>query len=321
MSDTFGLLEIPIPPPTGGGSVSDPALDIILSFMKAVINADCGEAWKAVAKSDPLPVQYTFAEDVQLENLNENETPALYAWRGNDKGSERYSQDIIGDDGGIHCLWVPPPCEPEQRRVRQPFRNGIKKALRAAFGKGRHPAWVLEGDTYFNPARYGSVLLHHTRCSKLTLGEFRPHELTVETGSAGHKYTLDCLFFVIANLEMHTVDPIRAGAAVQTRLDGSFRLGPEADLIVQEYQLNLTVNEANPPTGSVAGGTIVTLDGAQFVDGMTVHFGDKAGTQVTYVDESTITVRTPSMTVPGVVDVTVRTPSDEAILSNGFTFT
>ena len=320
MSDTFGLLTLPAEEPETGAAVTDPALDMVLAFMQAVLNSDLGAAWATVCPADPLPVTYVFNHNPDLESFNANETPALYAWRADDGGgSVRYSQDFITDEGGFQCLWVPPPAEQEDRRAREAIRNGIKKSLKAALAQGRHPAWVLAGDTYYEPADYGSVLLYHAKLAKIRLGQFRAHELVIESEDKSFKQPFDCLLFTVDTLEFFTADPVgKAGFPALDHLQGDITLPKRNDTGLDEgatldmfmpaqtmtFHVEMEVTSLTPATGPAAGGTDVTITGKQFIEGMTVLFDEDESALVQYVDETTIIARSPAHAA-GAVDVTV----------------
>ncbi|MEO8276465.1 MAG: reprolysin-like metallopeptidase [Thermoanaerobaculia bacterium] len=62
-----------------------------------------------------------------------------------------------------------------------------------------------------------------------------------------------------------------------------------------------------PATGSMVGGTVVTLTGSNFVSGATVSFDGIAATGVSFNSSTSLTATTPAH-APGVVDVTVKNP-------------
>jgi hypothetical protein len=102
--------------------------------------------------------------------------------------------------------------------------------------------------------------------------------------------------------------------------------GPTADVQItwtyagQDYMIDLgtisgtpasatpSVTLVSPPTGSAAGGTAVTITGTGFTSATSVQFGANAGTSVTVVSDTQITVTSPAGSV-GVVPVTVVTPT------------
>jgi hypothetical protein len=337
MSDLFGLMSLPVAVPAAGAAVSDPALDVVLAFMQAVLNSDLGDAWAAVCPGDPLPVAYVFNHNPDLESFNANETPALYMWRSDDGGAGRYSQDLIADESGFQCLWVPPPAEQEDRRKREAIRNGIKKSLRAAFAQGRHPAWVVAGDTYYDPTDYGSVLLYHAKISRIRLGAFRAHELVIESEDKSFKQVFDALFFGLETLEFLSVDPVgKTGFPTLDHLQGTTTLAARNDTGLDEgatlslvspgqtltLHIELAVTSLTPATGPAAGGTDVTISGVQFIEGMVVEFGTEPSLLVQYVDESTIIARSPAHDA-GIVPVTVTQAVGGVAktLAGSFTFT
>ncbi len=314
MSDLFGLLALPAPAAAAGAAVTDPLLDVLLAYAKAVLNEDLGTAWAAIAPADPLPVAYVFNHNPDLESFNSNETPALYMWRGPDNGANRYAQDVIADDSGFHALWVPPPMGQEDRRVREAIRNGIKKSLRAAFANGRHPAWIVPGDTYYEPAEYGSVLLRHAKCGSIRLGQFRAHELVIESEDKSFRQPFDCLFFTVETTEFYTFDAAGKFGALD-HLRGTVRLPPRElnaahlDVVSQgetlTYQLEMELTApVVPATGPAAGRTVVRITGTQFIDGMVVLFDTTEAELVQFIDETTVDATAPAHAV-GVVAITV----------------
>jgi len=83
-----------------------------------------------------------------------------------------------------------------------------------------------------------------------------------------------------------------------------------------------TVGQVSPTKGTHAGGTKITITGTGFINGATVHFGRAAGTNVTVVSPTKITVKTPKH-AKGTVDVTVTTSGGTSaqLKADHFTFT
>src|SRR5712692_9704077 len=76
-----------------------------------------------------------------------------------------------------------------------------------------------------------------------------------------------------------------------------------------------------PTFGPLAGGTLVTILGANFQNGASVTFGASAATSVTVVSAATITARSPASAVPQTVGVTVINPDiQSAALPSSFTY-
>jgi phosphatidylserine/phosphatidylglycerophosphate/cardiolipin synthase-like enzyme len=82
-----------------------------------------------------------------------------------------------------------------------------------------------------------------------------------------------------------------------------------------------TISSVTPNSGTVAGGTSVTIAGTNFVTGATLTFGGTAATNVNVANATTITATTPAHAA-GAVNVTVTNPDTQsATLTNGFTYT
>jgi hypothetical protein len=80
------------------------------------------------------------------------------------------------------------------------------------------------------------------------------------------------------------------------------------------------VSSVSPTSGSPAGGTGVTITGANFVTGATVTFGGIAATGVSVANGTTIAATTPAHAA-GLVDVTVTNPgSNSGTLNGGFSY-
>ncbi len=81
------------------------------------------------------------------------------------------------------------------------------------------------------------------------------------------------------------------------------------------------ITTINPDNGPVAGGTLVTINGSNLTGTTGVTFGGTAGTSVTVVNDSQVTVVTPAGTATGAVDVTLTAPQGTATVSGGYTYT
>lgn len=76
-----------------------------------------------------------------------------------------------------------------------------------------------------------------------------------------------------------------------------------------------------PSSGPLAGGTDVSITGANFEDGVRVFFGTVEGENVTWVTKGRLTARTPPGSVAGPVDVKVQNADGQSdTLLGGFTY-
>lgn len=72
------------------------------------------------------------------------------------------------------------------------------------------------------------------------------------------------------------------------------------------------VDSASPASAPQAGGTLITLNGANFEDGAKVKFGTQAGLQVVVLTKLQLSVRTPAFTTAGKVAITVTNPDGQS---------
>jgi hypothetical protein len=79
------------------------------------------------------------------------------------------------------------------------------------------------------------------------------------------------------------------------------------------------VDQVDPATGPVAGGTAVTITGIGLTGATGVMFGAAAGTAFSVASDSAIHVTTPAHAA-GVVDVTVQHPAGNVVAGGGFTY-
>lgn len=88
---------------------------------------------------------------------------------------------------------------------------------------------------------------------------------------------------------------------VSNSTDGSFGVGTDL------YEYSDGIDSCTPNTGTMAGGDLVTLVGRGFVEGSSINFGGLPATEVTFVDATTYTCRTPARTL-GTVDIEIVGP-------------
>jgi len=81
-----------------------------------------------------------------------------------------------------------------------------------------------------------------------------------------------------------------------------------------------TVSRLTPPSGSITGGTPVTITGTNLLGATAVNFGTTAATGVNVVSATSITATSPAHAA-GIVDVTVTTPSGTSAISTVDKFT
>jgi hypothetical protein len=82
----------------------------------------------------------------------------------------------------------------------------------------------------------------------------------------------------------------------------------------------VTVTSVTPNSGSMLGGTPVTIAGSNFASGATVTFGGSAATNVVFVNSGQITAKTPAHAVGPVSVAVTNTDTSNGSLLNGYTY-
>jgi hypothetical protein len=113
-----------------------------------------------------------------------------------------------------------------------------------------------------------------------------------------------------ASVGANIIAQVGSGVCAITAVSPLFTVNPPAP----------TVTGVVPPTGPAAGGTLVTVNGTNFVTGATVTFGGSSASGVIVVNGTTITCSTPAGAA-GAVNVDVTTTGGTGTLAGGFTYT
>lgn len=144
--DTFGAITLPIGSPSAGESVADPALDVLLSFCKAVLNAEVSTAWGTRAAGETPIVRETFPHNPEDVDFVDRDVPALFLYRDGGGTYEDDGIDIQRENSVLRLRWVFPPSPQTKQSTRTPILSGIGKALAPAISAGRHRSWVVDSD-------------------------------------------------------------------------------------------------------------------------------------------------------------------------------
>ena len=226
MTFSYGATTLPVTAPSLVEAytepVGDPGLGVFLAFAKAVLEYEVGAAWEEVAPGEPL-IRHARPHDPREEDFGTTSLPTLFAYRGDGKLS-RWSDGYWVEERPIALLWVYPPAQAEKMPGRRGVPVAIGRALHEALGplNGRHPAWVVTGDTDPDAAAYGSDVLAHGGFQRLEVVAVRHAEITV--GQA--KY--DAVTVDVEAREVLTQTVTFSGAsAITIRRDSAEMTAPE----------------------------------------------------------------------------------------------
>jgi hypothetical protein len=171
MSDTYGALLVPaqLPDETGpaAGKPVDRVLDCISQYLSAVLVANLGAMWEAVAPGMAPVVRRVFTADPEDVLLNESHLPALFVWEPEIATHERFADDWWTTNRTIVALWMFEPGTITQREIRMRVQNAIASTIHQELAMGRNPAWVDPTDSDPKAAKRGSVLTK--RCGLICL--------------------------------------------------------------------------------------------------------------------------------------------------------
>lgn len=204
----FGALTLPAPAPDVDEAGGDPSLDTLLAFARAVIVARCGTLWSSIAPASTSVVQVTRAHDPGELVVTEKQFPGLWAWRT--RGDfERIADDFDTEAAALSLLWIFPPAQQNNQRVRTPTVNAVGKALCAALARGRDPAWVATADPEAQAARNGSFLWKQAGWFAFEKVSWKLQDLVIDKG--GEQATYPGVQWEIAVRELvhlgHPPDP------------------------------------------------------------------------------------------------------------------
>ena len=328
MSDRQGLLTLPMTeasdPKTS--AVGDPILDVLASFLQASVNADVSVGWAAVSPratkphESPVPIAHVFTHNPDKSAFEENKLPAIFVWRIGWPRLTPYSQEWKAQVSQVGVLWVPSQEEFGREQRRDPMRNAIAKAMHRNLERGRNPAWRIDGDTDPKAEDYGSFVLAALNVAKMQALDIKPFPLSITRGDREFPY--DALLLTIELTEL--LEPLVDDYPDLAEVRGTFTLGEEP-LTYISARWTPTLSAVSPSSGPTAGGTAITLTGAQFFEDdylgdIAVTVDDVACTDVAFVDETTITATTPAGTA-GAKTVKVTLPSGaSASLASAFTY-
>lgn len=214
LGDKYGAIHLPLAAPPAGGAVTDPLLDVLLAFLKAWLATDgmASAAWASVLPSS-TPVNATWPRDPRKGGFNERDLPALYAFRPDTADTDVYqmSDDFRVTEVLLTLLWVFPAAPQEKQWPREPFINGLVKAVDTAIERGRTPSFQVPYDTDPLAPTQGSLFYGAAGVSKIELRKARPVKVVLVMNDAKPRTyaAVEMKIFVQELFEFDLNDPLR----------------------------------------------------------------------------------------------------------------
>ena len=118
-----------------------------------------------------------------------------------------------------------------------------------------------------------------------------------------------------------TIKGVKRGHLVLTATLGEGHPGAVTfvDIDVDDPPTTPSITQVSPANGPAAGGTAVTINGANLRAECTIRFGGVPATNVSFISASSMTAVTPEH-APGAVDMSLACGTDAFTFTNGFTY-
>jgi hypothetical protein len=171
MADQYGAITLPA---TATDDFVDPLTYYLGHYLKAALTAQLLEKWQQLAPGKDL-VRSVFTADPAEVLFNESALPALFCWRPiSEHSTEKVADDYHVTISMVRVFWLQAHDTSPKRERRMQFSGLLSKATHSALVEGRHPDWVVAGDTDATAATRGSLLMKWA-------GLLRPPEVRSET--------------------------------------------------------------------------------------------------------------------------------------------
>ena len=318
----FGILPTsPLPSYVFGETFTDPVIDILLGYLKAVLNVRAGAAWNSIGGTNAVVT--TFAGNPDEIAFVDSDLPALFMWRADEGQAKWIADDWHVRETEIHVTWIFPVVTGSDRaRNKTHFLNGFTSVVQQAIAQERDASFVIPGDPEPQAATYGSLLLTFTQHVKLDARGCARAKVAKDIPANSDSALYDAITTKLLIIERMNWDI--SSVAEGSGLDGTLS---NQGLVLQLFEVAPVILSVTPNTGPLAGGTTVTIAGHQFLDtindvDVSAKIDGIACTAVTRIDEDTLTIITPPGLTIGAKDVTVINSNGCSVTSVGaFTYT
>ncbi len=265
MTDSVGNLTLPAG--TADSPPGDPILNVLLAFFKQCIVNNVGPAWTAIEPNVPV-VKTTDARDPTDDALTTTELPALYLTRDTTGPVIWFAQDWRLIPSTLTLRWVLPPLQLKWRRQRSNIINAASTGMQMPLEQwGRAPGLVFPGDTDPAAATKGSLLFSFAKFHQLRLGKCSLGKMRIGVDATAKFF--DCITWQLTMIERLKPD-LAADYLALAGVSGNVQT---SGLTIDGMQTGLTLAAIVPATGTVAGGTTFTIQGAGIAPNATISIG------------------------------------------------
>ncbi len=215
MGDKFGALALPPGSPATGEAAGDPCLSRLGAYLMAWLNVEALTGFRAVFPATGLAnvVGRVFTHDPQQLAFNEKDLPALYLFRTGGEPVERLAEDYDITHDVVQLYWVYPAAAQETNRLRRPMAAAIHKSIYHAIETGRHPSYMLAGDTDPTAASRGSIIYNAAGLFAIDVGAWDMGKLSIAV-KGGDARNYDRVGVKLNIQELRTLDIVADYAAL-----------------------------------------------------------------------------------------------------------
>jgi hypothetical protein len=321
----FQVAGATFPISQGGDLYSvDPVLAYALDYWQFVIETYVGDFILAAAVMAPTQaggplftsaVGQTFPDDPTPYMASEQLLfPILGAYRKTSKYT-KHSAGYYHDRVAFDLIYVLPPLDAMQAAALLPARRAVASAVRVKTDVSIDPGYAPKGGVLGqSPWGISFAGVEEIGFDGDAYGAFPG------TGSLVFPYLVMSGFFL--ERDMYVPGQKFAGGDVAAGI-----VAPDGTSIQNVVQVATqqppTLTGLSVTTGTMAGGTSVTITGSLFLNGPPlVYFGPTLATNIVWNSATSVTCSTPAASGSGSVSVSVRNRDGQsAVLPNAFTFT
>ena len=306
---------------------ADPAIYYALDFFASMINLYMGPRFLAELEAAGMTAQASYPVTNAVMQTNSFDPsrflqsdqlkfPLLSVYRKKTKYGNRTTTWRM-DESTVGVEYILPPMNAGQARRLWPFLSAVKDILDDRGDQGWDPAYTPPGSTL------GAVVW---QLAGIVGFEFRG-EATFGFYPQGDSlsfpfFAAECWMPEKA-FQVHTT--LFAGADITSTIVAPDGTSPPVNVAVTHTQLPPVPTSVAPATGTIGGGTNVTITGTMFGGGggvKSVTFGGLRASNVVYVNATTIACTTPLQVNPGAMTVVVANNDGQSgSVSGAYTYT
>lgn len=301
---------------------ADPTLFYVLDFYAYVLTTFIGARLLADAAAIGAPITSVVAQTVpfpaEVYGLSDQfQFPLLCAWRKSGRFNRRTAV-WEHDTGAFGVAWILPTLTAGQAEKLLPVLHAAGAALNYMTDQGWSPSYTPPGGSAGQqPWSAPFADLEEIGLEAYSVGAYQGFNSALSFPAV----TLDGYVKEKANKPADSFSGVGPYAGGDLDIQSTDTTQSTVDQVTQvATQLAPTISSLSVTSGTINGGTSVTITGTLFLSGPTVTFGNVAATSVVMASSTSVTCVTPAHN-PGAVDVVLTNSDGQSVtLAASFTF-